>query len=301
MLTGAKHMLSRVQRDDFCSTGTAHIFAISGLHIGVIALFFDWLFRLCKVSRRMRAIPVVAILFLYLSVIGPMPSSTRAYTMLIFYYAAIVFRRRPNVFSSLANSAAVNVFCDPWSVFNVSFLLSYGIVFGIICVGTNLSKLIRNVRSRKVEFYGGTLVGGIGGRIGSILIENLCVTLAASIASLPMSAEFFGNFSYLTVLLNLILVPLASVTIMICSASLLFGIFNMFSVCALINNLALLPVTLINFTLDCSRKLGHGLIKVSYPLRETWIFSVALIVVFGWLLAKLNARITHNRNGPVPG
>jgi ComEC/Rec2-related protein len=287
MLTGSKYMLSREQKDDFCSTGTAHIFAISGFHIGVIALFFDWFLRLFKLSRRLRALPVIAILFAYLSIIGPTSSSMRAYVTVVFYYSAALFSRRSNVFSSFTNSAAVNICLAPESIFSVSFLLSYGIVFGIICIGANLSKLLNGLRWRERWLRRRTLIEKLKGNFCSGIIDNFCVAFAASISSIPLSVEFFGNFSYLTILLNLILVPLASVVIFLGVLSLLLGSCNVFALCALVNKLAAIPISLINFTLDCSRRFGHGLVHVPYPLEGIWIPSLVLVAIIGWHLARI--------------
>jgi ComEC/Rec2-related protein len=294
MLTGSKHMLSSEQKNDFCSTGTAHVFAISGFHVGVISLFFDCLLRLLGLSRRTRALPVMGILLIYLIIIGPTPSSMRACTMLAFYYAAGIFRRQPNTLSSFANSAAVNICCDPESVFSVSFLLSYGIVFGIVCVGTNLNRLFKNLRRREWQLRGDTLPKRIVEWVRSTVVENFCIAFAASIASIPMSVEFFGNFSYLTIFINLILVPLASMVILLGGISLIFGIFNMFFLCAIVNKLASVPIFLINLTLFCSRKIGHGLVNVSGSFDGIWMPALVLTAALGWCLAKISGKIARS-------
>ncbi|MDR0595487.1 MAG: ComEC/Rec2 family competence protein [Puniceicoccales bacterium] len=299
MLTGSKHMLSSEQKNDFCSTGTAHVFAISGFHIGVIALFFDWFLRLLKLSRRLRALPVIAILFVYLNIIGPTPASMRAYTTVFFYYAAAVFSRRSNAFSSFANSAAVNICRAPESVFDISFLLSYGIVFGIICVGSNLNRLLRNLKWKTQQLRSRTFAEKIKESVCSNLLENFCVAFAAGITGIPLSVEFFGNFSYLTIFINLFLVPLASAVIFLGGVSLLLGTINMFALCALVNKLASVPIFLINFTLNCSRKIGHGLVNVSCPFDGIWMPSLVLVAVVGWCLKKLSDRIRKDNDSLV--
>jgi ComEC/Rec2-related protein len=294
MLTGSKHMLSGAQKSDFCDTGTAHVFAISGFHIGVISLFFDYFLRLLKLSRRVRTLPVIGVLFVYLSIVGPTPSSLRAYTMLVFYYAAGIFGRRSNTFSSFVNSAAVNICCAPESVFSVSFLLSYGIVFGIVCIGANANKLLNVFRRNKMQFHSRSLPEKFGERICSGIVENFCIAFAASVTSIPMSVEFFGNFSYLTIILNVILVPLASMIIFFGAISLFFGIFNAFFLCTIANKLALVPISLINFTLHCSRKIGHGLVNAHCPFEGFWMLALVLVAAFGWYLAKVSGKITAN-------
>lgn len=300
MLTGSKHMLSSTQRRDFCDTGTAHVFAISGFHIGVISLFFDCFLRLLKLSRRARTLPVIGILFLYLSIIGPTPASMRAYTMLIFYYAAGILGQKSNTFSSFVNSAAVNICCAPESVFSVSFLLSYGIVFGIVCIGTNASKLLRSLSQSRVQFCSRSLSEKFKARIYSGIAENFGITFAASITSIPMSVEFFGKFSYLTVFLNVILIPLASAIIFFGGISLFFGIFNMFFLCTIANKLALIPISIVNFMLHCSRKIGHGVISVSCPFDGLWMPALVFVAAFGWYLARISEKfIANNGNATV--
>jgi len=176
-------------------------------------------------------------------------------------------------------------------VFNVSFLLSYGIVFGIMWVGVNLDRLLRSLELRNQRLCGRTFAERMRNCIYSHVVENFCTAFAANMASIPLSVEFFGNFSYLTILLNIVFVPLASIIIFVGGVSLLFGAFNMFALCAIVNKLAVVSIFLINFALNCSRKFGHGLINVPYSLDGIWIPALIFTAVVGWCLTKINDKI----------
>lgn len=283
MLTGAKYKISRLRRTDFCSAGVAHIFAISGLHIGLIAIFLDKILRIFLINKKLRAFPVVGILGIYVNVIGASPSSVRAYLMVMFYYAAILFNRRPNVVSAFANSAFVHILCRPVIVYNISFLLSYCVVFGIIMLAYPLNIMLRNLLfSNEIRnFRDINFLSKISLSCKKYFLENICVSLAACIASLAISLEFFGQISWLTMLFNIVVIPLASTSIILGSLSIFCGILHLWTACEYINNLAIVPIILVEKCFDMTRAIHHGSISYKIPLSGLWLLTLLAIAYTG--------------------
>ncbi len=286
MLTGAKHKIDRFQRAEFCESGVAHIFAVSGLHIGLIAFCLDRILRILLIPKKIRAFPVVIILFIYINIIGPMPSSVRACLMVMFYYLSILFDRQPNVLAAFANSSLLHILYCPTIVYNISFLLSYCVVFGIISLGQSLNVIAFNrlINNELHPLRSLTILQKIYRYLKKYFLENFCISLAACATSLIISMEFFGQISYLTILFNLIVIPLAYISIILGSLSILCGMFHALILCKYINNLAILPIILVEKCFDITRILHHGAININCPIRGLWLLILPILALIGYFI-----------------
>ncbi len=286
MLTGNKSGVDKKLRDDFCDAGVAHVFAVSGLHIGLIAAFLDWLLRMFLLPKKIRAFPLLGLLFIYLNIIGPMPSSVRAYMMISFYYLAVLFNRQPNVLSTYTNSLLIYVLCSPTIAYNISFLLSYCVVFGIIVIGTPLTQSCECFFRKKQlkKFSALNIFQKFTIKLRGYLLSSSCTSLAACLSSLIISVEFFGQISLLTIIFNILIIPLASLSIILGSLSIICGILHATFLCTYVNYLALLPITLIRGCFNITRSFNHGLIHISLPINGLWLVSLLVIACIGWKL-----------------
>ena len=284
MLTGAKYKIAKSQRSDFCAAGVAHVFAVSGLHIGLIALCLDKIFRILLIPRKIRAFPVISILFLYINIIGPAPSAMRACLMVMFYYAAGIFNRQPNVLSAFANSSIIHILCCPIIVYNISFLLSYCVVFGIIMLAEPMNKIVRNlfINNKLRNIRDLRILQKIYFSFEQYFWAGFCSSFAACVASLIISLEFFGQISWLTMLFNVVIIPLASISIILGSLSIIFGLIHLVPICELINKLAILPIALIEKCFDLTREIDHGAINFEFPVHGLWLPMLLIIAYVGY-------------------
>jgi competence protein ComEC len=240
MLTGAKDRMDSFSRTMFSDLGISHLFAVSGLHIGIIATAIDFLLRFFSVRKKMRIFPTLILLTLYVNAIGCSPSSLRAVTMVAFYFGAILLGRRPNVLSALANSALLHALYDPFAVFSISFLLSYAVVAGIVLIGVPLqnflSNLFLNLHGLRIESY--PRMHRISLKFKRALIVSFSISVAGHLMSLPLSIEHFGIVSLLTVPINVLVVPIATAAIIVGATSLFFGLCGLWPICAILNKIA---------------------------------------------------------------
>jgi competence protein ComEC len=96
ILLGERYRLRSETKKAFVQSGTVHVFAISGLHVMVIANLFVIFSALIMVPYRIRALAAAPPLWLYVWIIGFPPSAVRAALMASIYLAAPMFWRRPN-------------------------------------------------------------------------------------------------------------------------------------------------------------------------------------------------------------
>ena len=241
MLLGRKAELSEDQRELFLQSGTLHLFAISGLHIGVIALTLHSLLGFLRIPPRIGAAVGLAILFVFVDATGGSPSAVRAFAMALFVWAARVFERPGNLISALAVSALVILLVDPHQLFATSFQLSYGVVLSILLFGVPLGRRwtgswkpfamrLPEEQTRWTRYLTS---------IGRGSLSALAVSLAATLVSTPVAIAAFNIWSPGAVIGNVILVPGASFTIVAGCGSMLAGMVGFSFLSVLFNHAAL--------------------------------------------------------------
>ena len=175
----------------FQRTGLLHIFAISGLHVGMIGLLLVVAMKSFGVSRVWFGVYLVPLLFFYVAATGMTESALRAMIMAAVFLLAPLFRAKPDVPSSIAFAAALILLINPYALKSIGFVLSFGIVGFIVMVYSRipLHWLPRNA-------------------VGNYVVSLMITSLAASLASFPLTMYYFGRFSPIGLVGNLLVVPL---------------------------------------------------------------------------------------------
>lgn len=211
MLLGERRLLDDAQMALFRSTGMLHLFAVSGLHVGLVALTLNALLQACRVPQRTRAVAGLALLLGYVLVIGAPPSAVRAFLMVLFYWGGRAFMRQAGVFPALVASALAVLAWHPAQLFDAGAQLSYGIVAGITLYGLPLAAEMR----QQFSLFAGlpredwTLPHRIAEAVMVRLYDYMGVAAGAFVVSVPLSLHYFGVFAPGGLLLNLLLAPLA--------------------------------------------------------------------------------------------
>ena len=220
VLLGEQSALPDEIKEAFIRTGTAHVLAISGLHVGIVAAFFYFLFRrtlgcsgflLLKtnVPKLAAALSVLPVL-LYTLVAGAGVSVQRAFIMTVAYIAALLFNRERDLYHAVALAALVILASQPPALFGASFQLSFVSVLGIVFFAPKiLSLLPRNDK----------LLQKLDPPWWRMLKHQplifLVVTFSAMIATAPLVAYYFSLFSLSGLVANLLIVPLAGFLIVV--------------------------------------------------------------------------------------
>lgn len=214
LITGEQGEIPRGIREDFSRAGTAHILAISGEHIGLVALASFALFlRLLKLSERIMLsvniykaaafLTIPPILF-YSMLAGSGFSIVRAGIMGGALMLGLILDRRRDIPSLIASAAFLILVFEPQALFDISFQLSFASVVSLAVASPYLKMLYsRNSGGKPVlEPERGM------GRILSWLAVPATASLAATIGTSPLVAYYFNLFSVVSPLSNLIIVPL---------------------------------------------------------------------------------------------
>lgn len=199
LLLGNSSLIDKTVRERFSAAGVAHVLALSGLHVGIIAIIIWWLlFPLDYVRlKKARLVITLAVMLLFAVFTGLSPSVVRATVMTGFVFASLIFNRRLMSLNALAMAALVILVLSPMSVYNVGFQLSF-ITVGAILGFARLPKSIES-RHKWVNYFSSTVI----------------TSLVAMLATAALSAYYFHSVSLLTVISNLLILPVLPLFMML--------------------------------------------------------------------------------------
>ena len=197
LLLGQKESLDKEIRQAYSETGTLHILAVSGLHVGIIYSLLLLPLSVLKQGHFLRKwylVLVVVLIWVYAAMTGFSPSVIRASAMFSLFTAGQMRKRRPSVWNILAFSALLMLCMDPDVLFDLGFQLSYLAVAGIV----GLQPLILRLWQPKH-------------RVLEYIWQMASVTLAAQLVTMPLTLYYFHTFPSYFLLANLLVVPLSYV------------------------------------------------------------------------------------------
>ena len=199
LLIGDRSRIDPTTRDTFSATGTAHLLAVSGLHVGLIVLVLfvavSWIPRVW-IRFLCFALPLSG----YVLIVGDTPSVLRAATMALLFLIAYNTGRLTRPINLLGGAALLLLLLRPSSLFDIGFQLSFSAVAGIFLVYTPLWNYLRLRFPRTTTFP-------ILGR----LLQLLFLSVGAQILTIPFTIYYFGYLSPISPVINLLAVPLISI------------------------------------------------------------------------------------------
>ncbi len=220
LVTGDQGDLPEAVRQAYSRTGTSHVLSVSGLHIAIVAgaayqTAFLGLALVRPIAARMvvaRLAALVALLpaGMYAVFSGGAVATVRSLLMAAAFLGAIVVQRRGDLVTAIAASALLICGLDPEACLDVSFQLSFASVVGIVVgmerlAGSQLGSWLRAAPG-----------SGLGGRLRASLWGAVGVSLAAGLATAPLTATYFGTLSLIGPVANLVVVPLVGWLALFC-------------------------------------------------------------------------------------
>ena len=199
--------------------GVSHLLALSGLHISIMFLMLDILLKLLPFNKNSRTVLVFLGIVLYLFITGCSPSTLRAVVMLGVLYGSYYVGHDYDGFTTLCIVAFLILTVAPYSVFDLSFWLSFVATAGILIFIPVVGEIYKNI-TKDTEIPKGIR------RILWVLLNAVAVGLFANTAILPLSAYLFGSTSVLSIILTMILSPLISLALLFSALTLVFPSFG---------------------------------------------------------------------------
>jgi len=203
LLLGNRKKLDNFTKESLISTGIFHLIAISGLHIGIIAFLIFYILKLFKLNRRVILISTGIFLLLFLFLSGIKISALRAVIMAEFIIISKLLSKRTRILNVIGLSGFFIIASNPFEILDIGFILTYSLTIGII-----------KLREVFIEFIKTKYL---------FINEFLSANLSASLISIPLSIYFFKRYSLISIISNLILLP---IMVVITGLSVLIMIFS---------------------------------------------------------------------------
>ncbi len=260
---GLREKLGDEIKQSYRVSGAVHILAISGLHVGIlyVVLFYSLAFlKRRRWGKIVLVLVIITALWFFALLTGLSPSVMRATTMFSFVLIGQTLSRNSNVYNSLAISAFILLFINPSLIFNVGFQLSYCAVLGIVILQPRLHNLMRS------RFW---LVDKISGLVA--------VSIAAQLATFPLSLYYFHQFPVYFWLTNIIVIPL---TTLILYFGFLFFLFSFQPIVAgFIGKAQALLISGMNISVETIREFPLSIID-GISISEAESIILYCIVIF---------------------
>ncbi len=297
MLLGEKAVLSAEQQNAFMRSGVFHIFSISGLHVGVIALAIQSALQLLRVPRRAAVVVGLVVLWLYVEITGGSAPAVRSFLMVAFLLGSRVFRLPGNPLAALAAAAFATLLLDPRQLFSTGFQMSYSVVTALIVMGLPLAERwqaawqpwrdLPEVSWKPWQHW-------IKNR-GREILGGLAITWAATLASTPSSIGYFGLLSPGALIANLIIIPLSSLAIISGFLAIVCGLAHAGALVLVFNHAAALLI----LAMDWLVRRGTGLpgIYFNAEFDAPWMAPAALVFVLGTMFVGASLRWRKGAGG----
>ena len=265
MLLGMRRDISPQVKEAFAGSGTMHLLAVSGLHLGIIygvllLIFGRW--RHHVRGKWVFLVLVLTVLWLFTLLTGLSPSTRRAAIMFSVLLLGKQWNRQGNSYNALAFSAFIILLIDPWELYSVGFQLSYLALSGILFLQPKISPWL------KFRY-----------RVPQYIWDLITVSFSAQLAVLPLTLYYFHQTSLYFLLGNMVLVPLAF-------AILVAGFC--FLIAAPSAGLSTLLAKPVNLLLEFVHAYNQWLAQLPGAMwKEVWISTWQVLLCYGLLICGI--------------
>ncbi len=195
LILGYRADLSKETLAAYSKTGTIHALSVSGMHVGIIYIMLNWLLKFLdrkSIGRLFKTLLICFLVWYYSLITGFSPSVLRSAIMLTAFILAKQSKRSTNNYNVVSFTAIVLLFLNPFVIWDVGFQLSFLAVFGLIYYQPKIYKW-RYFENKWLDK----------------LWSTVAMSLAAQLATLPLSVYYFHQFPVYFIISNLfILIPI---------------------------------------------------------------------------------------------
>ncbi len=301
MLLGNRVDLPNETVDNFMKTGIIHFIAISGFNVGIVAFTILLPLRFLGINQILSTIIILLVVTLYTMLTGLNPPVLRAGIMTSVFFCSFLVRRQWDITSGIFAAIFFILVRNPSDLFNIGFQLSVlatmGIVYGSSKIEGILFKTALFIETLQVKAERGRLFF-----LKKYLRKSFCVSLAAWLATMPLTACNFHLFTPFIPVVNIIVFPLFWIIIvcgivlltlgMVCpplaSASAWLASNTDMALESLVSNLASLPYSYFYVSGPSPREIvAYYLFIVLLLYRKFLSVDLVRITIFGLLGANI--------------
>ncbi len=254
LFLGERQELSPEIYLNFQTSGTVHILAISGLHIGILLVFLNFIFKpLKQYSTIIFLLLTIGFLWFYALLTGFSLSVLRAVIMFSFLQIGLQSKRQTNVYNSLFMAALVMLLINPGYLYQVGFQMSFAAVLSIVSFYPIFSRWFP-VKNKILKYFS----------------DLFWVSLSAQLGVLPLSLYYFHQFPSYFLAANLLSIPLLFLILFTGFVLMLFSLLH-------IN--FFYPFHLLDFLFNTLLSINKNIASLPHSLIQNIRFSGLLLTV----------------------
>lgn len=263
-LFGDKTSLQQNSKEAFQLSGVAHLLAVSGLHVGIIVAILNFVCKLLHIKKWYKVALVAVILLFYMYLCDFSSSIVRAAIMSIVVLIAPIVMRKYDSLSAIGLAGIICFLFEPLFVFDIGAIMSFSCVVGITFFNSTISKALLKTK------------------MPGTLASSFSISASTMISILIILAYSYRTLNIISLLANVILIPLFTIGFIVCFVVGFAGI-----ICPIIGHV-LLPV---NYLFDFIRLVAQVLGSLPFANFSTISVPYITIVVY-FILLMLMSRIT---------
>lgn len=269
VLCGDKTLLTDEYYAVFKNSGLAHLLAVSGLHISLLAFIVAYVLKILHTNKNITFWIIFSVLLLFNIICEFSPSVFRASIMSLCLLVGNNIGERNDALSSVGLAGTIILTIQPLYLFDLGFLLSFSAVFGIFLLAKPFVYVLSKIK------------------IPSIFSKLIAVTLSASVGTLPFVCKYFGTISSIAILSNLIVVPVFSVMFVVLLIAMLI------SVCVYIPSILVVAEFFINVVVNMSLLFSKFamITTPSFDYVATLLFYFILFFASPYFLMEVKSKL----------
>ncbi len=264
MIIGYKDGLDENAYNAFSKAGLTHIMVASGMNVAFIILPLTYISKKMRIGSAATSILIIAVLILFVFVAGFSASVVRAVIMGIIIMVGKLVMRETDIFTSISAAAMILLFVNPYTLFDIGFQLSFSATISLVLFYQKIKERIDNKY------------------LPNIISDTLAATIAAQIGVVPITLYYFNNLSTISVLSNLLVVPVVQMITIIGFAMVFAGIVNI-NLAVLIGYINNTFLSFVLFITENTAKLPYASLKLpTPPLWLIVLYYIAVLYIFKW-------------------
>jgi len=265
---------------DLCKlSGVAHIIAISGFNVGIVAYMIFLILKMFPIPRQVQYILTMLLLIFYAFLTGGQPPVVRATIMAVVFLAGFLMEREPESVNSLSLAVLILLLMNPLNLFDVGFQLSFISVLAIILFYPRLMQVFYKFLP---AFKENPDKNRFRHKAMRYLLQSTAFSLVAYLGVVPLVVYYFQLVTPVVIIANLVIVPLSSLIIflgmgLLIAGSLFPGIAFTFASCV-----AVLLNLMVGAVVVFSRIPGAYFELTGFPLGAVFFYyGLVSFGVFG--------------------
>jgi len=301
MILGNQKAIPKETMDKFNKTGLTHIIAISGFNMGIVAAFALFLAHLFLKAEyillrgnaaKLSVIAAISVVIFYTGVAGAGVSVLRAAIMLAVFLTALLLDREGDLYNILAFAAFLILVITPYSLFDISFQLSFAAVAALIFFMPEFMKILpplpegepsANLKM-KLKFLINIAFRGV--------VLFFLASLTATLGTLPLIIFYFNRVALVGLAANMICVPILGVLAIPISLGIVIAAPLSSTLAGWVTNLTEILVKISLFFVDRFAALPWASITVSTPTIPEVAAWYILLIWSGWALMSFSEKTT---------